>query len=206
MSGPRTCAGALVLGASLAAHSEAVAEEARREPARAIELTAFGGYALHLRDPDERGRQLSAWNGGGALAGGVLFRSPYLVRVLSPFVDVGYYPLHRSRALVTLDATPVSVTSSLATLGATFGLAADLGRLRVQAGLALYDMRVESTVLGSTIRPRELDGGYLFAVGADVVKSRRLSVGAQLRLGLVVEADAPFVALGSTVTGSAISW
>ncbi len=185
----------------LAAGSASAAE---KKP-NAIELAAFGGYGWMLPIHVDRSHQLSAWNGGGALAGTILYRSRYFV---SPFVDAGYFPLYRSRDAVDLGSAggaAVSV-SSLAAWGFAAGVAADVWRLRLRAGLAFYDLFVHSRVLGSDIHPSELDGGYMFAIGGYIVRSERLQVGAEVRAGFIVEADTTFIALGSTVSGKAITW
>lgn len=198
----------LVLAAPAAAVPRTVPLAAHSLGVNALEVSAFGGYGALLRHPNERGASLSRWNGGGAFAGGVTYRSPYFLRVLSPFFDIGYYPLYRSRSLVDLGALggDSAVSSSLAALGVAVGWAADLGPIRVRAGLALYDVLVTSSLEGAHITASELDGGYLFSVSGSLLRRPSIEIGAELRLGLIVEADLPFVAVGSTVRGKAISW
>jgi hypothetical protein len=65
---------------------------------------------------------------------------------------------------------------------------------------------VRSTVLGETITPTELDGGYMFAVSGWFLVRSRVRVGLEARLGLIVEADMPMLALGATIGGDALTW
>jgi hypothetical protein len=176
----------------------------------ALELTAFGGYALHVGPHDVRGRIVSSWNGGGALAGGIVYRSPHFLRVLSPFVDVGYYPLRRASVVPDGEGAPgessETLHASLRALGIAAGLAADVWRVRVCAGVALYDVTIDAATFGRGFQSRELDGGYLLSLGGTVVQRERLQVGAEVRVGVIVEADMPFVAVGSTIRGQALTW
>ncbi len=177
-----------------------------RNKRNAIELTVFGGYGLMLPVRLDRTHELSRFLGGGTLAGGILYRPPYFV---APFVDVGYYPLYASRNAVDLgpDAGGRAVaTSSLAAVGFVAGLAADVWRLRMKLGAALYDVMVRSSVLGQSVRSSEIDGGYLLAIAGDVVRTERVHVGVELRVGFIVGADTTFVAIGSTLGGKAIAW
>jgi hypothetical protein len=200
----RRAAVAIALAAGLAS----TPAEARgpKEKANAIELTVFGGYSFMLPVRLDRRDEVSRFLGGGTIAGGILYRPPYFV---SPFVDVGYYPLYASRNAVDLgpDAGGRAVTtSSLAAIGMSAGLAADVWRLRIKAGAALYDLLVRSSVLGQEVRSSEIDGGYMFAIAGDVVRTARLHLGLEARVGFIVEADTTFLALGTTLGGKAIAW
>jgi hypothetical protein len=84
------------------------------------------------------------------------------------------------------------------------GPAVDLWRLRLQAGVGIYQVRVRSTVLGRTVDPSEIDMGYAFALSGFVVRGARLKVGLQARLGVIVEADLTFASLGIVLTGDAL--
>jgi hypothetical protein len=170
----------------------------------ALEVDAFGGYDLMLRG--NAGEGPTAWkrNGGGALAGSLAWRTPWV----SPFVDVGYYPIYASRTEVDLGPSlgTAAATGSLAAMGVLGGLGVEAWRLRLRAGIGAYDVLVRSTVLGRTITPRETDMGYLLALRGTFLRSARLEVGAEVRAGLIVEADTVFASFGLTIGGDALTF
>ena len=180
----------------------ASAEEPRAR--YALEVDAFGGYDLMVQGRSTQAREIWSKNGGGAIAASLSFRTPWV----SPFVDVGYYPLYASQSRVDLGPSIGSVrsTGSLAAIGVLGGLGAEWWRLRLRLGIGLYDVDVRATVLGRTIAPRELDGGYLVALRGVVVRSRRVEVGLEARGGFVVEADTSFVSFGVTIAGDAVTF
>lgn len=193
----RACAFGLVLAWASGARAEA--------PDRFLEVGVFGGHSFQLRVHQENEARTWSKNGGEAFAAYALFRSPYF---LSPWVDVGYFPLYASQE--TREVGPpfgtLHSTNSLTTLAFTAGPAFDVWRLRIRAGMGAYRLQVRSTVLGETITPSELDGGYVFALSGWFLMRSRVRVGLEARLGLIVEADLPFLALGATVGGDALTW
>ncbi len=170
-----------------------------------IELTLFGGYNRQLASGLERSGEISARNGGGAIAGGIVLRSPYFV---SPFVDIGYYQLYSSRENVDLGAAggKTVAASALSTFGFMVGPAVDIWRFRVKAAIGVYNVHVTSTVLGKTTSPDEIDLGYMLAVSGYFLKTPLIQVGAEVRGGIITEADTGFMSFGFTVSGKPISW
>jgi hypothetical protein len=194
---------AWALGAALAlAPRLAAADDARAR--FALEVDAFGGYDVMVQGRSPLAREIWSRNGGGAIAGSLSFRTPWV----SPFVDVGYYPLYASQSRVELGPGlgALRATSSLAAMGVLGGLGVEWWRLRLRAGIGLYDVAVRSTVLGETIAPREVDGGYLVTLRGAVVRSRRVDVGLEVRGGFIVEADTSFLSFGVTIGGDAIAF
>ena len=185
----------------------AVAPTARAEgePSKFLEVGVFGGHSWSLRVHTENEQRVASRNGGEAFAAYALFRSPYF---LSPYIDVGYYPLYASQE--TRDVGPpfgtLRSTNSLSSWALVAGPAFDVWQLRFRAGMGVYRLQVRSTVLGETITPSELDGGYLFAVSGWFLVRSRVRVGLEGRLGLIVEADVPMLALGATIAGDALTW
>ncbi len=194
----RACAFVLVTALSASARAEA-------PPRKFLEVGAFGGHSFMLRVHSENEERTWARNGGEAFAAYVLYRSPYF---LSPYVDVGYFPLYASQE--TREVGPpfgtLHSTSSLATWGFVAGPAFDVWRLRFRAGMGAYRVQVRSTVLGETITANELDGGYMFAASGWFLLRSRVRVGLEARLGLIVEADIPLLTLGATIGGDALTW
>lgn len=170
-----------------------------------LEVGAFGGHSVQLRVHQENEERTWSKNGGESFAAYALLRSSYF---LSPYVDAGYYPLFASQE--TREVGPpfgrLTSTNSLSTLAFVGGAAFDVWHLRFRAGLGAYRLRVSSTVLGETISPTELDGGYMFAVSGWFLMRSRVRVGLEARLGLIVEADLPFLAVGATLGGDALTW
>lgn len=198
---------ARALGVAVGAAIALVAAPAAAEDPRArfaLTLDAFGGYDLMIQGRSSAARDEWSRNGGGAVAGSLALRTPWV----SPFVDVGWYPLFASQARVDLGSGLGSAraTSSLAAVGFVAGLGVELWRVRLRAGLGGYDVGVRSTVLGDTMRTRELDGGYLFSLRGAVVRSRRIDVGLEARFGFIVEADTSFASLGLALGGDAITF
>ncbi len=174
-------------------------------PKKFLELGAFGGHSFMLRVHTEDEERDWSRNGGEVFAGYALYRSPYF---LSPYVDVGYFPLYASQE--SREVGPpfgtLHSTSSLTTWGFVAGPAFDVWRLRFRAGMGAYRVQVRSTVLGETITTSELDGGYMFAASGWFLLRSRVRVGLEARLGLIVEADIPLLALGATIGGDALTW
>lgn len=194
---------AIVAGIAIAiAPRAAAAEEPRAR--HAIELDAFGGYDVMVQGRAPFARETWSHNGGGAIAGSLAWRTPWV----SPFVDVGFYPLYASQSRVDLGPGlgAVRATSSLAATGVIGGLGVEWWRLRLRAGIGFYDVAVRSTVLGETIAPRELDGGYLVSLRGAVLRSRRVDVALEARGGFIVEADTSFLSFGVSLGGDAIAF
>jgi hypothetical protein len=185
--------------------SLASSAHAESRPRHALEVGLFGGHSWSLRVHTENEQRVWSKNGGEAFAAYALFRSPYF---LSPYIDVGYYPLYASQE--ARDVGPpfgtLHSTSSMSTLAFVAGPAFDFWHLRLRAGMGAYRLQVRSTVLGETITPAELDGGYLFAVSGWFLVRSRVRVGLEGRLGLIVEADIPMAAVGVTIGGDALTW
>lgn len=183
-----------------------LAQPASAEPAKkALEVGAFGGHSWMLRVHTENESRSWKRNGGEAFAGYALYRSPYF---LAPFVDVGYFPLYASQESREVGAPfgTLRSTNSMATWSFMAGPAFDVWRLRFRAGMGAYYLRVRSTVLGETVTPSELNGGYMFAASGWLLRQSRLRVGLEARVGLIVEADTPLFALGATLGGDALTW
>jgi hypothetical protein len=182
------------------------ARSAGAEPAKkALEAGVFAGYSWQLRV--HSGQETRTWsrNGGESFAGYAVYRSPYF---LAPFVDVAIIPLYASQETREVGAPfgTLRSTSSLSAWSFMAGPAFDVWRLRFRVGMGAYYLRVRSTVLGETVTPSELDGGYLMAVSGWLLRQSRVRVGLEARLGLVVEADLPLAALGVTLGGDALTW
>ena len=194
---------AIALGvAAVVAASAADAEEARAP--YALEIGAFGGYDVLLQGKTSPAQETWARNGGGALAFSVSVRTPYV----TPFVDVGYYPLYASQARVDLGSGLGTVTSTgtLASVGVLGGLGVDVWRLRLRGGIGAYDVAVRGAVLGKALTTHEADMGYLLALRGAVVRGARLEVGLEARAGFIVEADCAFGSLGVVLSGDALTF
>jgi hypothetical protein len=183
----------------------ASAARAETRPTKALEVGATGGYSWMLRVEDSDAVRVWSRNGGEAVSAYVLYRSPYF---LSPFIDVGYFPLYASQETRAVGAPFGTLASDnkLGTWAFIAGPALDVWRLRFRAGLGAYRLQVRSTVLGQTITPSELDGGYMFGVSGWFLVRSRVRVGLDARVGLIVEADTPLLALGATIGGDALTW
>lgn len=201
----RTLRLVVVLASATFALGAPSAAEAGDPPARyALEVGAFGGYDVLLKGSSSPASEIWSRGGGGALAGSLSFRTPYV----TPFVDVGYYPLYASQARVDLGSrigTVVS-TGTLTTIGVLGGLGVDLWRLRLRVGIGLHDLHVRSTVLGQTISPRESDMGYLVGLRGTLLRGSRLEIGAEARAGFILEADTIVASLGLTLGGDALTF
>lgn len=196
------CAAAFVATLGLGVGDVWAAGEA---PRRSIAVNAFMGHAWMVRPRLVNANELDGWNGGGAASLGISFRSSYF---LTPFVDVGYFPLYRSRNLVDLGSLggKAVATNEIDGVGALAGVAIEVFRVRAAAAIGAYDLRVRSTVLGSSVSPHELSMGYMFALGGVVLRRRRFQVGAEVRARLVVETDTAAIELGLGMSGEAISF
>jgi hypothetical protein len=194
----------VVFLAPATAHGAANAPAASVPTRNSIELAVFGGYSRIISKIDHT-RESAAFNGGSAIAGTVLYRSPYF---LSPFVDVGYYPLYASRDKVDVASAggTIRVASALSASGFMVGPAVDLWRFRLKWGVGVFNVNVRSTALGNTSKPDEIDFGYMLALSGFFLRSPRIQVGGEARAGIIVEADKAFVALGFTIAGQAITW
>lgn len=172
------------------------------EPAkRAVEVDAFGG--LIKRNGLEVSDETSTRNGGVALALGVHYRSGYFV---APFVEAAYYSLAASDRVVDLGSGPTLVLNRSWTFGFMGGVALDVWRIRLRAGLGAYDLFVRTVTPGARSTVSELDFGYLAGATVYPLVRDRFRVGVEARVGLVVEAQTGFLSLGATLGGDAISF
>ena len=198
----RRCIGAAVALGLMALAAPSAAEEARAP--YALEVAAFGGYDVLLQGKTSPAQETWARSGGGALAFSVSFRTPYV----TPFVDVGYYPLYASQSRVDLGSGLGTVTSTgtLASVGVLGGLGVDVWRLRLRGGIGVYDVDVRGAVLGKALTTHEADMGYLLALRGAVVRGARLEVGLEARAGFIVEADCAFGSFGVVLSGDALTF
>jgi hypothetical protein len=146
---------------------------------------------------------ISTRQGGGALAVSLAYRSPYL---LTPFVDVAYYPLYERARVVDLGSLGGRATASgsLVAVGFMGGLALDLFRIRVRVGVGTYDVITHSNVAASSIGAAESDFGYLFALDGTVLQTARFRLGLETRAAFVVEANVVALGMGLTMSGDLI--
>ena len=172
------------------------------EPAkRAFEIDAFGG--LLKRSGLSVSDDTSTRNGGVALALGVHYRSGYF---LAPFVEAAYYALAASDRVVDLGGGPALVLNRSWTFGFMGGVALDVWRVRLRAGLGAYDLFVRTVTPGVRSTVSELDFGYVAGAAVYPLVRDRFRVGVEARVGLVVEAQTGFLSLGATLGGDAISF
>lgn len=189
-------AGLLTLG--LLGPASAIGAE---PPKRAIEIDAFGG--LLKRNGLSVSNDTSTRNGGVALALGVHYRSGYF---LAPFVEAAYYSLAASDRVVDLGGGPALVLNRSWTFGFMGGVALDVWRVRLRAGLGAYDLFVRTVTPGVRSTVSELDFGYVAGAAVYPLVRDRFRVGVEARVGLVVEAQTGFLSLGATLGGDAISF
>jgi hypothetical protein len=90
--------------------------------------------------------------------------------------------------------------------GFTGGVALDVWRVRLRAGLGLYDLVVRTVTPGARATVSELDFGYVAGATFYPLLRDRVRVGVEARVGLVVEGQVGFIALGATLGGDAISF
>ncbi len=196
-------AAAPALGALLAIGAMAAPARAQETPARryGFELAAYGGIDKMITGKGDHIHEIRAQNGGGALAARLLFRAPYF---LAPFFDFGYYPLFAADQRPPIGRARAA--SKLYAYGAMWGPAFDFWRLRIAAGVGVYNVHTRSTLLGDTIRTQEVDIGYMFTLSGFFVDTAQVRLGTELRAGLTAEADIYFVSYGLTVTGRHMFW
>jgi hypothetical protein len=171
----------------------------------AIELSVHAAFARTLTARPNVNREIESTPGGPHVAVSVLYRSRYF---LSPFVDVSTTRLYASRERVDIGSAGGIVVSDnrLRANGAVVGAALDLARLRLQAGLGVYQLAVTSTVLGRTIRPKELAMGYLFALSGAFLRTERARLALEMRVGVIDEAATHFVTFGVTGAFDAVQF
>ena len=192
----------LVLAAVAALAALAPASALGAEPAkRALELDVFGGLLKRngLSVSDDR----STRNGGAALAFAAHYRSGYF---LAPFLEAAYYSLAASDRVLDLGSGPTLVLNRSWAFGFTGGVALDVWRVRLRAGLGAYDLFVRTVTPGARSTVSELDFGYLAGASVYPLVRDRWRVGIEARVGLVVEAQIGFLSLGATLGGDAISF
>lgn len=191
---------ALALLLSLAAPGTASAEPAKR----ALEIDSFGG--LLKRNGLTVADDTSTRNGGAALTLGVHYRTRYF---LAPFLEGAYYSLAASDRVLDLGAGPVLVLNRSWACGFVGGVALDVWRVRLRAGLGAYDLFVRTVTTGASAARStvsELDFGYLAGASVYPIVRDRFRLGIEARVGLIVEAQVGFVAAGLTLGGDAISF
>jgi hypothetical protein len=172
------------------------------EPARrALEVDVYGG--LLRRNGLSVTDDTSTRNGGAALALGAHYRTAYF---LAPFAEVAYYTLAASDRVVDLGSGPVQVLNRSWAFGFTSGFALDVWRLRLRAGLGLYDLVVRTETPGARSTVSELDFGYVAGATFYPLLRDRVRLGIEARVGLVVEGQVGFIALGATLGADAISF
>jgi hypothetical protein len=193
------------------ASSVGAAEPAKKRAA--LEIDAFGGL-VKRNGLQPISDDTSTRNGGSALALGVHYRSGYF---LAPFVEAAYYSLAASDRIADLgsgDGGPTLVLNRSWAFGFMGGVALDLWRVRLRAGLGAYDLFVRTVTSGTTSSAAaaarstvsELDFGYLAGATMYPLVRERFRVGIEARVGLVVEGQIGFIALGATMGGDAFTF
>lgn len=179
------------------------AEGATAAPRHAIEIGVTQLFAVTATSPGDTTGTVFTRRAGSAVGLSVVYRTPYF---LSPFIDVTYYPLYERTRFVDLGAAGGRATAdgSLSAVGFIGGLALDLSRLRLRAGVGTYDVLVRSSVLGATSHAAESDMGYLVALDGYLFKAPRFRVGLEVRAAFIVEADVTSVGIGLTFSGDAL--
>lgn len=199
----RAAVGVIVVAGLLSPHGAHADEPS--PPRHAVQLAASGLYARATTSKGDTSGVFSERNGGAAVALRVAYRSPYVV---GAFADYGLFPLYRSDRHVDLGSAGGRATTlaSLSTTGLTFGVTADVWRLRASAGVGSFSVAVRSTTLGVTNRVSEGDIGYVLSLAGFPVRWRRLEIGVEARAIFVVEAELTAVCLGFTMGGDLFRW
>jgi len=172
-------------------------------PRHAIEVGVAELFEVTTTSPGSPAGALFTRRVGSAVALSITYRTPYF---LSPFVDVGYYPLYQRTRVADLGTAGgrALADGTLEAVGFIGGFALDLSRVRLRAGGGAFDVMVRSSVLGATIRTAESDMGYFLALDGYVFKAPRFRVGIEVRAAFIVEAAVTSVGIGFTFSGDAI--
>jgi opacity protein-like surface antigen len=178
----RTLALALALATSSAARAEEAKPVAQEKPTHAWELDAFAGYGQLAYPPmDTAGQTWS--NGGPAFALTVAYRGPHFTH---PFFDISYVPIISSGGSVYLPGsgpgTSTYASNSTWAWGFVLGPGWDIDWFRIRAGVGIYDVHVQTTVLGQTNTSSQLSIGFLASAGALVWRPEPFALGIEARL------------------------
>jgi hypothetical protein len=184
------------------------APEAR--PPWTLEVDLHGAWGFMVQPKVDHSRETSRRNGGPGVGVSALFRTRYF---LAPFLDVNFQPLYRSKEIINVVDTPSApggptpADGRLRTLGVTGGLAYDFWRIRLGAGIGVYQMQVRSTLEGRpTLRTSEWDMGYVFSASGFVWGWDRVRLGIESRLGVIADGGTTFFSVGMVVAGDAVRW
>ena len=144
-------------------------------------------------------RESSSTNGG---LGWSLRATLSLPHPVAPFVAFGSTALYRSDEQVDLgDRGGRAVAHNR--LGARYGIlgpAVPLGPVRVWAGLALYELLVESSVLGARAAVSDITMGYAAGATWFFFDRPALRTGVQTRVLLMSEAELAAMQVGLTLS------
>lgn len=181
----RPLALALALAAAVPAHAEEAAPgpaaTAWEKPVRAWELDGFAGYG-QLAYPALDASETTWSNGGPGFALTVAYRGPHFTH---PFFDVSYVPIISSGQNFYLPGSNSSAFASNSSyaLGFVVGPGWDIDWFRIRAGVGLYDVVVESAVLGQTNKSSALSLGFLFSAAVLVWRPEPIfALGLEARL------------------------
>ena len=190
------CVGCLV--AVTIAGETGAAEPPGRTYRHVLEIDGYTGLERMVAPKPSHAGELSAHNGGMSVALGATYRTRYF---LSPFIDVGYYPLYSSESNVDLGNAGgrAHAVSSVFAWGVVAGPAFDFWRLRARAGIGADDVIVHASVLGQTARAAELDLGYAFSLGGFLLIRDRFRIGIEGRLVMIVDASMTALSIGTTI-------
>ena len=174
-------------------------------PRHTIEVDLSGGYDVVSLTDVHHGQEVWSRRGGGSATVGLTYRSPYF---LSPFLDVGYYPIFASQSVVDVGSYGgrVRATGTLDAIAAFLGPALDLGRFRIGAGVGAYQLHSTASVNGSTFSTRELHTGYALDVSFYLLRESGVSVGLDSRATIIQDSDIVVLTLGATVGADVISF
>lgn len=180
----RPLALALALAATVPARAEEAAPgpaaTAEGKPVRAWELDGFAGYGqLAFPTLDTQ----ATWsNGGPGFALTVAYRGPHFTH---PFFDVSYVPIISSGQNFYLPGSNGSAFASNSSyaLGFVVGPGWDIDWFRFRVGVGLYDVVVESAVLGQTNTSSALSLGFLVSAAVLVWRPEPIfALGIEARL------------------------
>lgn len=181
----RPLALALALAVALPARAEEAAPNSATtvegKPVRAWELDGFAGYG-QLAFPALDASETTWSNGGPGFALTVAYRGPHFTH---PFFDVSYVPIISSGQNFYLPGSNGSAFASNSSyaLGFVVGPGWDIDWFRIRAGVGLYDVVVQSAVLGQTNRSSALTLGFLVSAAVLVWRPEPIfALGIEARL------------------------
>ena len=144
-----------------------------------------GGYAYRLRSTNTLPGNYVR---GGATARLRLKWGSH--NVVGAGIETGWLPV--SSLSATNSSTTLGTTDIEASLNAVpvlFVVALQRFNTQLHIGLGFYDVRVSSTVFGSTIRSSEWDFGYMLSLGYAYALSPAVKLGAEVKWDNISEAQ-----------------